>query len=103
VDPERFARFTTIAQRIDAACARSPVLVVIDDIHAADAGAMLLSRFVARTLAWRPLVLLLTRRTEPDDADEVSLAWPYGGAAGWPKRVSYSTGQPQQPPENTTP
>lgn len=75
VDPERFARFRAIAEQIGVACKRSPALVVIDDVHAADAGAMLLSRFVGRTLARRPLVLLLTRRTEPDG--------PEGGPQTW--------------------
>ena len=54
---------------------RSPMLIVIDDIDAADTGALLLTRFVARTLARRRLVMLLTRRTEPGDAIELSPAW----------------------------
>jgi tetratricopeptide (TPR) repeat protein len=75
VDPERFARFAAIAERVDAMCVRSPMLIVIDDIDAADTGALLLTRFVARTLARRRLVILLTRRTEPGDAIELSPAW----------------------------
>jgi len=81
VDPERFARFTAIAERVDAACARWPVLIVIDDIDSADAGAMLLCRFVARTLAGRPLVLLLTRRSDPDGIEIASPAWAVEGEA----------------------
>jgi hypothetical protein len=69
VDPERFARFAAISEQLAAACSRSPVLVIIDDVHAADAGATLLTRFVARTLARRPLVLLLTQRIERDGAN----------------------------------
>jgi hypothetical protein len=59
---ERFARFTAVADLVAAACRRSPVLLVIDDAHAADPGAMLLARFVARTLVRRPLLLLLSSR-----------------------------------------
>jgi tetratricopeptide (TPR) repeat protein len=69
VDPERFARFVAVGDQLAAACARSPVLLVLDDLHAADPGALLLTRFVARALDRLPLVLLITRRTggsEPD-------------------------------------
>jgi hypothetical protein len=62
IDPERFARFTAITDHLGDACARSPVLIVIDDVHAADPGALLLARFVARTLARHPLMLLLASR-----------------------------------------
>ena len=62
IDPERFARFTAIADHLVDACARSPVLIGIDDVHAADPGALLLARFVARTLARQPLMLLLASR-----------------------------------------
>lgn len=62
VGPERFARFSAVADLVTAACARSPVLLMIDDAHAADPGAMLLARFVARALVRQPLLLLLTSR-----------------------------------------
>lgn len=39
-----------------------PPLIVLDDVHNADAGALLLTRFVAGALDRLPLVLLLTRR-----------------------------------------
>jgi hypothetical protein len=74
VVPERFARFTAILRILDTASARAPLLVVVDDIHAADASALLLVRFVARSVPWRPILLLLTRRdaaaAEPDLDDE---------------------------------
>jgi tetratricopeptide (TPR) repeat protein len=63
-DPERFARFAAAADYVSAACARSPVLVVIDDVHGADPGAVLLARFIGRGLARLPLVLLIARRPE---------------------------------------
>ncbi|HET8658947.1 MAG TPA: AAA family ATPase [Micromonosporaceae bacterium] len=64
VDPERFARFSAITDRLVSACTRSPALVVIDDVYAADAGAVLLTRIVARSLARLALLLLLTTRDE---------------------------------------
>ncbi|WP_433186940.1 ATP-binding protein [Actinoallomurus sp. CA-150999] len=62
VDPERFARFAAVGEELARACDASPVLVVIDDIHVADPGAVLLARFLARALARRPLTLVFTRR-----------------------------------------
>jgi tetratricopeptide (TPR) repeat protein len=62
VDPERFARFAAVADQVARACMRAPALIVIDDVHAADPGAVLLARFIARRLVRLPLVLLLTRR-----------------------------------------
>jgi tetratricopeptide (TPR) repeat protein len=68
VDPERFARFLAVAERVREAAAEQPLMLVIDDVHAADAGTLLLVRFVARTLdRARLLVLLLRRDAMPDD------------------------------------
>jgi tetratricopeptide (TPR) repeat protein len=64
VDPERFARFAAVAGHVAQACRRTPALVVIDDVHAADPGAILLTRFIARDLARLPLMLLLTHRPD---------------------------------------
>ncbi|WP_328475154.1 AAA family ATPase [Actinoplanes sp. NBC_00393] len=66
VEPERFARFAAVTEHLAAVCARSPAVVVIDDVHAADPGAVLLTRFVARALAQLPLLLVLACRTEVD-------------------------------------
>jgi len=73
VDPERFARFVAVADRIAAAGARSPVCLVLDDLHAADPGALLLTRFVARSLHRLPVVLLLARRPDGPDVDAASV------------------------------
>jgi tetratricopeptide (TPR) repeat protein len=70
VDPERFARFVAVGDALGAVCARSPVLVVVDDTHVGDMAGMLLARFLSRLLSRLPLVLVLTRRTE-----EESTAW----------------------------
>jgi tetratricopeptide (TPR) repeat protein len=61
-EADRFAMFTAVTDAIARTCVRSPACIVIDDIHAADAGALLLARFVARALARLPLVLVLSRR-----------------------------------------
>jgi hypothetical protein len=65
VDPERFTRFVAVVDRLGAECADRPSLVVIDDVHAADTGALLLARFIGRHLFGLPLVLVLAGR---DDA-----------------------------------
>ncbi|HEY7483642.1 MAG TPA: AAA family ATPase [Streptosporangiaceae bacterium] len=70
VDPERFARFTTVTDQMVRACLRTPALVVIDDVHAADPGAVLLARFIARHLGRLPVVLLFTRRPDEPDGDD---------------------------------
>jgi tetratricopeptide (TPR) repeat protein len=72
VDPERFARFVAVGDRLAAACARTPICLVLDDIHAADPGALLLTRFLARALNRLPLVMLTTRRTGGSDLDAAS-------------------------------
>lgn len=64
VGPDRFARFTAVTDRLAEACARTPVCLVIDDVHGADAGALLLTRFVARSLSRLPLLLVLSRRND---------------------------------------
>ncbi len=63
VDPDRFARFAAVTDRLAEACERNPACVVIDDIHGADVGTLLLTRFVARSLQRLPLAIVLTRRT----------------------------------------
>src|SRR2546429_5075450 len=70
VDPERFARFVAVGDELAAACADSPVCLVLDDLQAAEPGALLLARFVARALHRLPLVLLTTRRTGESERDE---------------------------------
>ena len=68
VDPERFARFSAVADRLREASAAQPLMLIVDDVHAADAGTLLLVRFVARTLDRAPLLVLLLRRdVVPDD------------------------------------
>jgi tetratricopeptide (TPR) repeat protein len=68
-DVDRFVRFTAVTDAIAEACVRNPACIVIDDIHAADAGALLLARFVTRSLPQLPLVLILSRRRGVPAAD----------------------------------
>ncbi len=70
VDPERFARFAAVVDRLAAECARRPMLIVVDDVQAADAGAMLLARFIGRHAAGLSLVLVLARTVDGLDAPD---------------------------------
>jgi tetratricopeptide (TPR) repeat protein len=69
VDPDRFARFSAVTDRLTATCQRTPVCLIIDDIHGADVGTLLLTRFVARSLQRLPLALVLSRRSGEPIAD----------------------------------
>lgn len=62
IAPERFARFVAVAERLKQARAGTPTMVVLDDLHNADAGALLFTRFLIRALDRLPLVLLLACR-----------------------------------------
>jgi tetratricopeptide (TPR) repeat protein len=67
-DADRFARFSGIVAALGTAAARTPACIVVDDIHAADAGTLLLTRFVARAIHRLPLALVVSRRSgEPSD------------------------------------
>lgn len=71
VGPDRFARFVAATDRLAEACAPAPVCLVIDDVHGADAGALLLIRLVAHSLARFPLLLVLGRRSrQPREGGE---------------------------------
>jgi hypothetical protein len=70
VDPERFARFAAVAELLAEVRARTPTMVVIDDVHQADESALLLTRFLAGTLDRLPLVVVLTRRRSPAEGGE---------------------------------
>lgn len=74
VDADRFARFRAVTDRLAGACRRTPACLIIDDIHAADAGSLLLTRFVARSLDRLPLALVVARRSdEPPDQPGAAL------------------------------
>lgn len=75
VDPERFLRFVAVTEHLAAAARRSPALIVLDDLQAADAGAVLLTRFVARAVARLPVVLLLLVRTGAGAGSPLRRIW----------------------------
>ncbi|GAA1712315.1 AAA family ATPase [Kribbella yunnanensis] len=69
-DDERFQLFDSITRFMARAAAGQPVVIVIDDAHAADEPSLLLLRFVARDIWSVPILLLVAYRddaTTPDD------------------------------------
>jgi len=62
VDPERFARFAAVAERLGEHRGTTPTMIVMDDVQDADEGALLLTRFLVRALDRLPLVVVLARR-----------------------------------------
>jgi hypothetical protein len=58
----RFQLFETVAGALRKLCVESPLLVVLDDLHWADAASLLLLRFVATELADARLLVLGTYR-----------------------------------------
>jgi DNA-binding SARP family transcriptional activator len=67
--PARFALFEALTALLRTAAQQSPLLVVIDDVHAADPGSLLALRFAARQSIGGPVLLLATER---DPADNVA-------------------------------
>jgi eukaryotic-like serine/threonine-protein kinase len=68
LEPEaaRFRLFDGIAEYVRAVAEQMPVVLVLDDLHAADASSLLLLQFVARRLAgMRVLVLAACRDVDP--------------------------------------
>jgi hypothetical protein len=73
----RFALFEAVAAVLSASAQHDPVLVVLDDIHNADAASVLLLRFLARALSDARLLIVTTGRRElselADDSDVMPL------------------------------
>ena len=66
----RFRLFQATADLLRAIARTGPLLLVLDDVHAADASSLLLLEFVAVDLADAPILLLAAfRETEPDSLD----------------------------------
>ncbi len=59
---DRFALFDATAALLASATDDAPLVVVLDDLHDADIGSLLLARFVARELDRLPLLLVATYR-----------------------------------------
>ena len=62
VDPDRFARFVAVTEALAEAVGSAGACLIVDDAHHADTGALLLTRFVARSLDRIPLLLVVLRR-----------------------------------------
>ncbi len=73
-DRERFGRFRAVAGSLRRSTERQPLLIVIDDAHAADVGALLLGRFVIRSLRSARLAMVVTHRDGPAVPDPVAAA-----------------------------
>ncbi|WP_198047061.1 AAA family ATPase [Kutzneria sp. 744] len=71
VDPERFSRFQAVSNALARAVEHTPTMLVIDDLHAADPAAQLLTRFVAK--ARLPLALVVTLRYPVTDLGDEAL------------------------------
>lgn len=61
-DHERFALFDAVSRVLQAAGRSSPLVVVLDDLHAADAASLLLLRFVARDIRTSKCLVIGTLR-----------------------------------------
>ena len=62
IDADRFSRFSAVANLLGSRTARAPLAIVLDDAHLADAAALLLVRFLVRTID--RCVIVLTRRDD---------------------------------------
>lgn len=75
VEAERFAQFRSVSRAIARATELNPVMIVIDNAQTADAGALLLARFVIRSLPASDVFFVITARTpNPDVPDEATIA-----------------------------
>src|SRR3954447_22459377 len=61
-EPSRFAVFDAVATLLGAAARPDPLVVVLDDVHDADAPSIALLEFLARALAAAPVLFLVTAR-----------------------------------------
>jgi DNA-binding SARP family transcriptional activator len=75
VDSEgaRFRLFDAVAEFLRTACAAQPIVIVLDDLHAADVPTLLLLQFVARHVASsRLLIVAAYRDVDPTPGDPLS-------------------------------
>lgn len=75
----RFFLFDAVGAVLSASAENDPVLVVLDDIHNADAASVLLLRFVARALSDARLLIVTTGRRELPELAEHSDVMPLRG------------------------
>ncbi|HWF26140.1 MAG TPA: AAA family ATPase, partial [Solirubrobacteraceae bacterium] len=68
-DLQRTRLFEAIVALLAWAAREHPVLLVLEDVHAADRPSLELASYVARRVAGLPIMMLLTRRELPHSAD----------------------------------
>ncbi|MFQ5427249.1 MAG: BTAD domain-containing putative transcriptional regulator, partial [Gaiellales bacterium] len=69
----RFRLFDSAASFLEAAAAAQPMLLVLDDLHTADAPSLLLLQFVVRSLGAMPMMILAAYRdVDPPLADPLA-------------------------------
>jgi DNA-binding SARP family transcriptional activator len=68
-DLQRTRLFEAIVALLSWAAREHPVLLVLEDVHAADRPSLELAGYVARRVAGLPIMMLLTRRELPHSAD----------------------------------
>ena len=61
-EPERFRAFDAIAQYLQRAAGRTPLVLILEDLHAADAASLLLAHFLLREIRGAPLLVVGTYR-----------------------------------------
>ena len=71
LDPERFTRFRAVTTAVGEVANEGPVLMVLDDVHATDPGALLLARLTIRSLRAVPALLVVTCRPIVDVPTDV--------------------------------
>jgi predicted ATPase len=70
-DEARFRLFESVAAFLRSAAREQPLLLVVDDLHAADEQSLLLLRFLAGELAEMPMVVVGTYREDEPAAVEL--------------------------------
>lgn len=65
VRPDRFDLFQLVVDRLRDLVATRPAVALVDDLHAANDDAVLLTRFIVRSLHRFPLLVVGTWRTQP--------------------------------------
>jgi DNA-binding SARP family transcriptional activator/tetratricopeptide (TPR) repeat protein len=68
-DLQRTRLFEAVVALLSWAARQRPVLLVLEDVHAADRPSLELAGYVARRVAGLPIMILLTRRELPHSAD----------------------------------
>jgi DNA-binding SARP family transcriptional activator len=69
---DRFRFFDAVTELLRAEAARTPLLLVLDDLQAADEGSLLLLEFVASEVAEMPALILALARADTPRLDELA-------------------------------